>query len=653
MAKNVLAAQVNTSLMEGTEATYTVDVRDYCGAGVDISLVTLACEVKLESGELKDGVISWDAETSTHILTLPELPAGRHSYEVYELLEDGEHVALVQGWLGVFTFDNWQEPAFSTLSPNRTLRIALADEKGHIEASWIATAAAEGFAYKAKQYALELRDAMPDILAAKAFMDSFDKALIEYIKVIDGYLWLGGVKTDNYLKGEDGKIPTYGNDGYWYIGDKRIGKARGEDGITPHITSDGYWAFGSEKTNVRAAGKDGINGSAMRRVLIQSLDELPKTEERGVYYYLKDGEHYDVYVWLEPDGWVCVGEANDIATTEVYGLVKLGMDTQVDNGAPVGRDADGQMSVPLAGEAVAGTGKISSATELSSTRKDGAIGLSADGKLMAARAEANKPGVVQPSRPDTLARVLGIGIIPDGTKVDGEDRSGLLGCTRAQNDTYGMVKVAYSSTSASCDDITWNAPVGMRDDMQQAVSDTTDTWYRGANGILFIPLSEGGALRWESSGQESRHEKKWSTGGFLKLQHTSQFSSGELGLELESATVNLLAGVYIASSMQDTRTAAVPNASSVVNYLSEHYYGKSQVYTKQETLTQIDYKLQSYASLSWVQDRYMTKGEILQDLRNKVNGQSGVLESIKALTASQRQNLTSVDSKTLYLVYAG
>ena len=30
-----------------------------------------------------------------------------------------------------------------------------------------------------------------------------------------------------------------------------------------------------------------------------------------------------------------------------------------------------------------------------------------------------------------------------------------------------------------------------------------------------------------------------------------------------------------------------------------------------------------------------------------------VLESIKALTASQRQNLTSVDSKTLYLVYAG
>lgn len=653
MAKNVLAAQVNTSLMEGTEATYTVDVRDYCGAGVDISLVTLACEVKLESGELKDGVISWDAETSTHVLTLPELPAGRHSYEVYELLEDGEHVALVQGWLGVFTFDNWQEPAFSTLSPNRTLRIALADEKGHIEASWIATAAAEGFAYKAKQYALELRDAMPLIEAASAFMKSFDEALIEYIKVIDGYLWLGGVKTDNYLKGEDGKTPTYGNDGYWYIGDKRVGKAKGEDGITPHITSDGYWAFGDNKTSVRAAGKDGINGSAMRRVLINSLSELPGTEERGVYYYLKDGEHYDVYVWLEPDGWVCVGEANDIATSEVYGLVKLGTDTQVDNGAPVGRDSDGQMSVPLAGEAVAGTGKISSTTELSSTRKDGAIGLSADGKLMAARAESNKPGVVQPSRPDNMARVLGVGIIPDGTKVDGVDRSGQLGCTRAQNDTYGMVKVAYSSTSDKCDDITWNAPVGMRDDMQQVVSDTTDTWYRGANGILFIPLSEGGALRWESTGQASRHEKKWSTGGFLKLQHTNQFAEGSLGLELESATIDLLAGVYIASSMQDTRSAAVPNASAVVNYLSEHYYGKSQVYTKQETLTQIEYKMQSYATLSWVQDNYMTRTEIQQELRNKVNGQSGVLESIKALTASQRQNLTSVDSKTLYLVYAG
>ena len=631
MAKNVLAAQVNTSLMEGTEATYTVDVRDYCGAGVDVSLVTLACEVKLESGELKDGVISWDAETSTHILTLPELPAGRHSYEVYELLEDGEHVALVQGWLGVFTFDNWQEPAFSTLSPNRTLRIALAGEKGHIEASWIATAAAEGFAYKAKQYALELRDAMPLIEAAAAFMKSFDEALREHIKVVNDYLWIGGVNTGHYLKGADGETPRYGNDDWWYIGSERVGQARGDDGITPHITSDGYWAFGSQKTNVRAAGKDGINGAAMRRVLIQSLDELPKTEERGVYYYLKDGEHYDVYVWLEPDGWVCVGEANDIATSEVYGLVKLGTDMQVDNGAPVGRDADGQMSVPLADTAVAGAGKLSTSTQLSN---GGLIGLNSSKQLMVHTATTDISGTAKLSTSAILNEAGNVGV----------NSSGQLKVPRADSSTWGVVRLS-TYLDVTNTDATYLNSIGK-------AHDGTIAFNLLSNGA--IKYSHGNANGWKTAGAAPgvptdalKEAEK-----YLGLSTSGQFNQDGNRLNLNPATTSNLAGVYLATSMTQTGAYAL-TGDVVVNYLSEHYYGKSQVYTKQETLTQIEYKMQSYATLSWVQDNFMTRTQIQQELRNKVNGQSGVLESIKALTASQRQNLTSVDSKTLYLVYAG
>lgn len=632
MAKNVLAAQVNTSLMEGTEATYTVDVRDYCGAGVDVSLVTLACEVKLESGELKSGVISWDAETSTHILTLPELPAGRHSYEVYELLEDGEHVALVQGWLGVFTFDNWQEPAFSTLSPNRTLRIALADEKGHIEASWIATAAAEGFAYKAKQYALELRDAMPLIEAAAAFMKSFDEALREHIKVVNDYLWIGGVNTGHFLKGADGETPRYGNDGWWYIGSERVGQARGDDGITPHITSDGYWAFGSQKTNTLAAGKDGINGAAMRRVLIQSLDELPKAEERGVYYYLKDGEHYDVYVWLEPDGWVCVGEANDIATSEVYGLVKLGTDMQVDNGAPVGRDADGQMSVPLAGTAVAGAGKLSTNTQLSN---GGLIGFN-----------GSKQMVVHPATTGVSGSIK----LGTSTELTG---GGMVGVNSAGN---AMVPYA-TLDAAGC--VKLGSQYGQSNPIPYIVGIGATQNHELANNYAF-----GGAIQhrkpdgWRGSMEWLDAAMTANPGYYNDMFYSGLLTSGQFtqsqntGLELLPATESTLAGVYLATSMTQTGAYAL-TGDVVVNYLSEHYYGKSQVYTKQETLTQIEYKMQSYATLSWVQDNYMTRTQIQQELRNKVNGQSGVLESIKALTASQRQNLTSVDSKTLYLVYAG
>lgn len=632
MAKNVLAAQVNTSLMEGTEATYTVNVRDYCGAGVDVSLVTLACEVKLESGELKDGVISWDAETSTHILTLPELPAGRHSYEVYELLEDGEHVALVQGWLGVFTFDNWQEPAFSTLSPNRTLRIALAGEKGHIEASWIASAAAEGFAYKAKQYALELRDAMPLIEAAAAFMKSFDEALREHIKVVNDYLWIGGVNTGHYLRGADGETPRYGNDGWWYIGSERVGQARGDDGITPHITSDGYWAFGPQKTNVRAAGKDGINGAAMRRVLIQSLDELPQAEELGVYYYLKDGEHYDVYVWLEPDGWVCVGEANDIATSEVYGLVKLGTDMQVDNGAPVGRDADGQMSVPLAGTAVAGAGKLSTNTQLSD---GGLIGLNSSKQLMVHAATTGVSGSIK---------------LGTSTELTG---GGMVGVNSAGN---AMVPYA-TLDAAGC--VKLGSQYGQSNPIPYIVGIGATQNHELANNYAF-----GGAIQhrkpdgWRGSMEWLDAAMTANPGYYNDMFYSGLLTSGQFtqsqntGLELLPATESTLAGVYLATSMTQTGAYAL-TGDVVVNYLSEHYYGKSQVYTKQETLTQIEYKMQSYATLSWVQDNFMTRTEIQQELRNKVNGQSGVLESIKALTASQRQNLTAVDSKTLYLVYAG
>jgi hypothetical protein len=49
----------------------------------------------------------------------------------------------------------------------------------------------------------------------------------------------------------------------------------------------------------------------------------------------------------------------------------------------------------------------------------------------------------------------------------------------------------------------------------------------------------------------------------------------------------------------------------------------------------------------------MTRTEIQAELRNKINGQPGKLEGLIALTATERQNLPSVDKKSLYLVYAG
>ena len=94
-----------------------------------------------------------------------------------------------------------------------------------------------------------------------------------------------------------------------------------------------------------------------------SVEGLPE-EDWGLTVHVRmKREGYDVYAWLEtPEGeasWVHVGEANDLATTELYGLTKLGTDLVVQGGAPVGTNEKGQMRVPGADMGQSGTVKLS------------------------------------------------------------------------------------------------------------------------------------------------------------------------------------------------------------------------------------------------------------------------------------------------------
>lgn len=631
MAKNILAAQVNTSIMEGTESTFSVDVKDYLGESVDISLITLRCS--LSNGD--DCTIAWNAELGVHELTIPELTEGWYEYEIYELLDTGETVALVTGVIGVFNRDSWQEPVLSTTSPNRTLRIVKADEKGQIEATWLATSAAAGYAYESKKNADVLKDAMPLILQAAEFMKSFDEALRQAIKVVNNYLWIGGVNTGHYLRGEDGVTPRYGADGYWYIGDERVGKARGDDGITPHITSTGYWAIGNVVTNVRAVGRDGIDGASMRRIRINSLDELPEKEERGVYYYLKTDSGWDKYVWLHPNGWVCVGEVNDIATSEIYGLMKYATDVQVDNGAPVGPNAEGQASVPLAGIAVAGSGKLGTATVLT---EGGMVGMNVSGNMMTPVASVNEFGSVRLSTSTPLS--------PSNSGNIGLGENKGLRAEKATLSAFGTVKLG--SRFGQSNPEPYLVGIGATSDGRLANN-------YAFGGALQHRQTAGwrGAMSWLDESMDA-HSGYFGDMYYSGLLTTAQFSqSSGSGLELLPATTQRLAGVYLASSMTDSRAAAVLTSDVVVNYLNEHYYEKAVVYTKQETLTQIEYKLQPYATISWVSDNFMTRSQIMAELDKKLGCPSGRAKNIEFLTASERESLPSIDQKTAYLVYAG
>lgn len=483
-------------------------------------------------------------------------------------------------------------------------------------------------AIEAMKAAEAARDAVLDKLdLAMEFVASFNKALLECVQVVNDYLWIGGVNTGHKLKGNDGETPRYGSDGWWYIGDERVGQARGDDGITPHITSDGYWAFGSQKTNVRAAGKDGINGAAMRRVLIQSLDELPQAEERGVYYYLKDGEHYDVYVWLEPDGWVCVGEANDIATSEVYGLVKLGTDMQVDNGAPVGRDVDGQMSVPLAGTAVAGAGKISTSSIVS----EGAnIGFNSSKQLQVVKATTGLRGAVKLSTSD---------VVDEGGFI-GESSSGQMRVKQAAAFTWGVVKVGTSVPQSM--GMPWIIPVG------KAAEGIRNEYGQDITGQLFNNLLVGGALRtamkntwldWSPTGINVNMLPDNSNA--VGIMTSNQFSqSAASGLELLPATESKIAGVRLARSMQDDEEAAVLTAPIVRTWVMDYAPSRSEVYT----ISQSDAR---FLTMDSADSLYLRKEDV-SDYAVKNGAESET--TIYRMTKAQFDALGARDGNGIYFI---
>ena len=118
---------------------------------------------------------------------------------------------------------------------------------------------------------------------------------------------------------------------------------------------------------------------------------------------------YDVYHWVHKadgsEGWVPVNELYDLATAEVYGLMKYATDLPVQDGAPVGKNSSGQACVPKAELSVAGAGKLSDGDALND-RNSGLVGIDAHGAFRTSKASHERHGSVKFSREDTLARCL-------------------------------------------------------------------------------------------------------------------------------------------------------------------------------------------------------------------------------------------------------
>ena len=548
-------SRLNFPVVAGVEETFRVSF--WVGeSGVNVLGATFQAACYMAHGENRGELVAvlpveHDSAENKVLLTVPELEHGHYDWELRATDSEGKESRLLYGTLSVLNaaevtrlVDEAEESSLREL----TIQIG-AGYAAPLVLRWQACSAAAGLAGAAADAAARaeaavkrLEDVEVAVQEFRVFVanwhDSVRSVLV--MNPVTGTIWVGGYDTGQPYRGEDGKAPRVNAYGNWE-------------------TYDGQqWT----DTGVRAYGKDGLDGDKVRRILVGSEAELPAEAEYGnVYYTPKADGGYNMWAWVEGVGWLnCGTDAYGYAEKDYMGMIKLATDLPVNDGAPVGLNANKEAMVPGMTTSVAGSAKLSTSTEMSVARKDGVIGQTASGQLMARRARPGQAGVIEPSRTDGLARVLAVGIVPDGTTVDGVDRSGQLGCTRAQADTYGMVKVAFVSTDEACNDVEWNVPIGIRDDMQEAVQGTTDTWYRGANGMLYVPLTVGGALHWVSSGERSKDGRLYSTGGALDLIVSAQFATAG-GLQLNPATNDLLAGVYLAESSADERPAAVLPAS--------------------------------------------------------------------------------------------
>ncbi len=316
---------------------------------------------------------------------------------------------------------------------------------------------------------------------------------------------------------------------------------------------------------------------------------------------------YDVYSWVVlPDGtegWVSTGAAYDIASADVYGLMKLGTDRVVEIGAPVGRNAKGQAFVPTAEVGVAGTVKVSNVFDGDAEERNegGSLHMTEDGVILVDKAKVGRFGSVSAS----YNRVIGDDEDSYGrrwgkTDCFGVQADGSASVTSARAFQWGVVKVGTSMNQVQA--MPWIIPVGM------ATPGTLNQYGQDIEGQLVNNVLFGGALRtltvegWNSYLPKGiRPLTLPANSNAVGLQTSDSFSqSVEYGLELEPAKKNLLGGVKLQQPLLvegaevvdddggDGVRAVVPTVKAVLDHLRLYYYPKSDVYTRDETDAAVD-----------------------------------------------------------------
>lgn len=618
--------------------------------------------------------VQHDERTNAVLLSVPPLDAGHYLWELRATDPAGAETRLLYGVLTALSADDvlskiqaadegelrelavqqacgtadvlvlrWQACSAAALQAAEAARHAAAAARSAVEAL---TAAQQAAAHAAAAHA--------DSVEIRTVNELWQQKLerVVWCNEETGTWWVYERDTHASWRGQDGKSPYIGETGTWWVYDSESRqfldsgeRVRGEDGRSPYINALGNWVRWDDAarawvdTGVRALGVNGRNGDTIVRHLVASKDDIPTSGDTcngGHLYYVGcgDGEGWEVYAWLlgsdGSEGWYPVGERNDIAAADVFGLVQLGTDARVLDGAPVGFNGNNQLAVPKAEYSTPGAMCPSLATTLNS---GGACGVDAEGRVWVQPCAFGRYGAGKPSF-NGAAEVACVGIMPDGS----------FGLPWATLYHGGATKLG--SRMGELNPIPYIVGVGATPDHQLA------------NNLLF-----GGALQhqmpagWAALGMDwMSDEHLESSSYYLGLATSEQFSQSRLhGLELLPASFTLLGGVQLAPSVSASGQG-VPTAATVYAFLHEYYYTKQEVYSKGESYSrdEVDGIRRSIESAAG--NLYETKAHAVSEyarLDESVAARiskTASVESLEVLPQSQYNRLPKVDGKTIYFI---
>lgn len=295
---------------------------------------------RLECGVTSDGKIT---------INFPARESGQYVFVVDISGEDGGVTRLIDGYV------TWGEPRAVITegeeSDEQCLLVYVEGKRRKAVWAWSNEAermyeAARDEAEKAADSAERAEKAAESVNGAVQLklLNEFNEALKEFDSKVSNAIRIDDKTNTWWIAGV--------NKGVQATGDK------GEPGFSPYINNRGTWMAANSEGNIidtgtRAEGRDGIDGNAIRRIVVDSLPELPTNESeakafRGIYYLLSADTGYESYSLVETaDGlftWGKLGDTNAPASATEWGLTKLGTDAIL-TGSPVGTNASGGLTV--------------------------------------------------------------------------------------------------------------------------------------------------------------------------------------------------------------------------------------------------------------------------------------------------------------------